>query len=60
MVEEEIKRLREVSMLEWTYYIRPKNALGDENLTGGARDTSFAKITENVPMRWTPASIRAL
>lgn len=41
MVEEEIKTLREVSLLEWTYCVRPK-------------------ITENVLMRWTPASFRAL
>lgn len=38
MVEEEIKRLKEVSMLEQTYCVRPKNVLGDEDLTGGTKE----------------------
>lgn len=37
-MEEEIKRLKEVSMLEQTYCVRPKNVLGDEDLTGGTKE----------------------
>lgn len=43
-IGEESKRLREVGLQEWVYYVRPE---------GPSEDTPFTKATENVMVRRT-------
>ena len=50
-IEEVIRRLRSMDMIEWIYYIRPETSFTDYVSSEGIEDTFFIKAIKNVLMR---------
>lgn len=46
-------------MVEWSYYVRPKNSSPHCVLLGGTDDGSFTKAAEISPVRLALASLKA-
>ena len=46
-------------MVEWSYYVRPKNSSPHCVLLGGTDDGSFTKAAEIAPVRRALASLKA-
>lgn len=59
VVKEGIKRLREVGMREWIYYVRVKNPQDDYVLRKGQEDALLTKAIWNVLEREASASLRS-